>query len=185
MSGVEKYQEMTKRLVAIQKEEEQLLAEMDAVCLAFTPEERDIVDPEGKKARAKELEETKSMSKLEEKKAEFKKLQQEIWDLERKERLERDLPEMRKLVGTYWKFRNSYSSPKEERDYWWKYRLVIKVTEEGYLEVAEIEITKDDRLGVCRKLEEPWYTMKRFVPSSREEWNVTAAKALMMVKDIF
>jgi len=185
MSGVEKYQEMTKRLLAIQKEEEELLDEMDAVCETLTPEEKDIVDPGGKQAREEELKRAKSMTQIQEKRAEFERLRRELWALERRERVEKQLPEMKKLEGTYWKFRNSYSSPKEEGDYWWLYRHVLKVTDDGYMEVVDFQIDKEGRLEVKRRSLGSFETPKlEWVPASQDEWRVAVAQGIAIVKVI-
>ena len=84
-------------------------------------------------------------------------------------------PEIKKLEGTFWKFRNSYSRPGEESDYWWLYRYVKKVFQNGTLLTTEFQIDQYQALiiNTNRKLE--WdvahYTWGGWVASHAEEWH--------------
>lgn len=53
MSALEKYQELARRRLALQEEDDKLLGEMDKVWLALSPAEMDQVDPGGKEFREK------------------------------------------------------------------------------------------------------------------------------------
>jgi len=126
------------------------------------------------------------MTDLEGKKAQYEKLRQEIRDLEEKERVEKELPGLKKLEGTYWKFRNSYSSPRTDADYWWKYRHVVKVTDDACLEMVDIEIDRYGELKMRHRSDERFsYPSLEWVASSEDEWRIMVAKAIEMVKDIF
>jgi len=126
------------------------------------------------------------MTDLEEKKAQYEKLRREIRDLEEKERVEKELPGLKKLEGTYWKFHNSYSCPKDQADYWWLYRHVVKVTDDADLEMIEIEVDKYGELKMRRRSRERFSPPGlEWVPSSEDEWRIMVAKAIEMVKDIF
>jgi len=46
--------------------------------------------------------------------------------------------EMKRFIGKYYKYRNCYSYPQEEKDYWWLYLYVTKV-EDGCLHVFEFQ----------------------------------------------
>lgn len=39
--------------------------------------------------------------------------------------------ENKKYVGTYWKYRNNYSCPDGESDYWWAYRKLTSIDMDG------------------------------------------------------
>lgn len=52
-NAVEKYQELARKRLALQEEDDRILAEMDKVWLELTSEEMDIVDPAGKEFREK------------------------------------------------------------------------------------------------------------------------------------
>ena len=52
-NAVEKYQELARKRLALQEEDDRILAEMDKVWLELTPREMDLVDPEGKEFREK------------------------------------------------------------------------------------------------------------------------------------
>ena len=47
-----------------------------------------------------------------------------------------------KLVGTYWKYRNCYSCPDKESDYWWLYVKVVKTDGRGHLTTFDFQTDK-------------------------------------------
>lgn len=51
------------------------------------------------------------------------------------------------LVGRFFKYRNCYSCPETESDYWWIYRKVTGVSE-GMLETFEFAKDKDGKMSV-------------------------------------
>ena len=58
-----------------------------------------------------------------------------IWKQEAKERDRKNA----KLVGRCFKYRNCYSCPEKESDYWWLYRKITRV-EDGSLRAFEFQI---------------------------------------------
>lgn len=50
--------------------------------------------------------------------------QVELWEIEKQEAEERN----RSLIGKCFKYRNSYSCPQEDKDYWWMYMKVSGVS---------------------------------------------------------
>jgi hypothetical protein len=46
---------------------------------------------------------------------------------------ETKLPEMRKLLGTTYRYRNSYSCPEKPSDYWWLYVKVVAIEGGAFL----------------------------------------------------
>jgi hypothetical protein len=123
------------------------------------------------------------MNELETKKAQAEELRKEIWALEAKKRTEEIYPELKKLEGTYWKYRNCYSCPKSDADYWWKYRRISNVTTEARMDTLDVEIDKNGRLEIKTNQGDPriMQPMAGWVQVSREEWleAVAAAKKIM------
>lgn len=117
------------------------------------------------------------MSELEVKKAHAEKLRQEIRVLEEKERIEKEWPEWKERGGTFWKFRNSYSCPKDDSDFWWKYLHISNVTQDGLMDTLEFQIDKDGRLTVQEQKRIRWNLYHGYVPATAEEWHEAARVA--------
>lgn len=64
-------------------------------------------------------------------------LRDELSDIERSEWIEENAP----LVGTYWKYRNSYSSTDKPTDYWWCYRKILSFRDQSFV-TAEFQTDK-------------------------------------------
>ena len=52
-----------------------------------------------------------------------------------------------KLVGTYWKYRNCYSCPEKDSDYWWMYMKVVKTDGRGHLTTFDFQTDKDGNVS--------------------------------------
>ena len=52
------------------------------------------------------------------------------------------------LVGKYYKYRNSYSCPKEESDYWYIYRKITGIDEKNRLKVSSFSMDKDGKIEI-------------------------------------
>jgi hypothetical protein len=72
------------------------------------------------------------------------KLGEQIRVLQRQQRNK----ELAGYVGKYFKFRNCYSCPQNEADYWWRYLYVNGIDEECYLVCTAFEITADKKIHV-------------------------------------
>ena len=70
--------------------------------------------------------------------SQIKKLRKREFVIERKLR-EEDSKKFKKYEGTYWKFLNSYSCPKDDSERWWMYRKVIKVRKDLAFTVLEFQ----------------------------------------------
>lgn len=66
------------------------------------------------------------------KKEQLEKELQEIIKQEEEQLLKEAYPKFRdKYLNKYFKFKNSYSRPEDENDYWWVYIYINKLTEEN------------------------------------------------------
>lgn len=72
---------------------------------------------------------------IEEKRA----IMDKILHLENKSRKEKN----QKLVGKYFKYRNCYSCPQTDADYWFLYSVFTAIDSDGYLTKLQFEIDKD------------------------------------------
>lgn len=81
-------------------------------------------------------------SRLKAKKAELRKLQLEVQDLEDEQKSKVEYPRLRRLEGRTFKYQNSYSCPSEPADYWQLYRKVLKVNKDGTAIVCEFQTDK-------------------------------------------
>lgn len=71
-------------------------------------------------------------------------LQEKVRAIERKEWM----AENASKVGTCWKYKNCFSCPEHESDYWWCYARVKKaVGISGHFEMQEFQCDKDGRLS--------------------------------------
>ena len=69
---------------------------------------------------------------------------QELGKIEDKESYDRDI----KYVGKYYKIRNNYSCPKEEKDYWWLYRMIFGMDENDSLRHFEFQKDSDEKIFI-------------------------------------
>jgi hypothetical protein len=67
--------------------------------------------------------------------------------LDRLDRAERDA-ENKALIGKCFRYRNSYSLPKTERDYWWTYRKVTALGAHGRLRYFEFQTDKNGAITI-------------------------------------
>lgn len=125
------------------------------------------------------------MNELDEKKALVEKLRSEIQEAEKNEDHKRRYPTM-KLAEGFWKYRNCYSSPKTEKDYWWIYRRLSNVTPDGMMDLLDIQIDSDGHLRVQPRNRVSWHFQMNYnhdnfdhswTRSSPQEWVDTYKKA--------
>lgn len=82
------------------------------------------------------------MNKIEKLKSQLRIEQEKLYKKE-------ELPKLKNLVGSYWKYRNSYSGPTKPEDYWWLYCRVDKLQEnERFLETTEFQIDSDGKIEI-------------------------------------
>jgi len=97
------------------------------------------------------------------------KLQGKIHALRDEQFKEVELPKLKKLVGTYWKYKNSYSFPEEESDYWYIYRRIDSIFNNS-LQCTDVQIDKDGRAEI-RSREISWYGLGgNWQPSDKKEF---------------
>ena len=75
------------------------------------------------------------MSELEELRKQLVVLNGRIWNLEDAKRAE----ENANLEGKCFRYRNCYSCPKDESEYWWLYRRVTSVGKDGRMQVFQFQ----------------------------------------------
>lgn len=90
----------------------------------------------------------KALTPLEQKQREYDRVRLELMEMRESEKNNVTIPRLRKLVGTYWKYRSCYSCP-GPNDYWWLYAYVADLNEEdATLTLHEFQVDKDGRLDV-------------------------------------
>jgi hypothetical protein len=68
------------------------------------------------------------------------------------------VPSFRKLVGTCWRYRNSYSCPQEPSDYWFAYRKLVGLKDKEQAFIAqEFQIDKHGELRASGEASVPIY----------------------------
>jgi len=118
---------------------------------------------------------------LEAKRAQLARLKAEVADLERQERRETGYPAARALVDTCWKYRNCYSCPQSEADYWWLYERVLSVSPDGTMSAHRVQIDRDGRLEVEADRATSWEQRMGWTRCDEAEYAavVTQARALV------
>jgi len=59
-----------------------------------------------------------------------------------------DAPKEDALVGKCFKYRNNYSMPEMESDYWWLYAKIIAKRPDGGLHVFQFQTDKDGKITI-------------------------------------
>jgi len=119
---------------------------------------------------------------LKRKQAELGKLMMEVREMELTERIKAEYPKYKDLPGKYLKYRNCYSSPKEDSDYWWIYAFVESVsTRNGTVMMKTIEVDKNGELRVKPTHEMHWQYLDRWIPAEKEEFDGAVDQALKIV----
>lgn len=54
-------------------------------------------------------------------------LREKAEKIEEQEYMKNQYPKEKKLLGKCYKYRNSYSCPESEKDYWWVYKQVVDI----------------------------------------------------------
>ena len=113
-------------------------------------------------------------------------LHREIKALEDKKRIDELWPIWETQKNSYWKFRNSYSCPEKESDYWWVHRQITDTTPDGYLDGIEFQVDQYGTLTVKELKHDPWMVQTDgWVPSTRAEWNKAVKAAGRVAGKVF
>lgn len=67
-----------------------------------------------------------------------------------------ELQKRLKFVGKAYRFKNCYSCPSSEADYWWSYSKVLKVGEDGRLCAVGFEVDCNGEVCVRSNIEYGW-----------------------------
>jgi hypothetical protein len=68
-------------------------------------------------------------------------------------RIQRRREENKGLVGKCYRYKNCYSCPESEADYWWLYVKVLEIAPDGYVKAVLFQIDKEGMANVKHKLE--------------------------------
>jgi hypothetical protein len=84
-----------------------------------------------------------------------------------------------KLLNKCYKFRNSYSCPHNEEDYWWMYQKITSINEYGNLKSFTFQTDKDGKIEIEQNYEfceseKIEIDYKEFV----DEWNYLLVKLI-------
>lgn len=113
--------------------------------------------------------------KLKDKKIAYQKLGAEIRDAEEALKTKTLIPARKKLVGTYWKYKNCYSCPREEKDYWMIQRHITSMSINcGTLMVKDVQI---DCYGKAEVEIKPIYLSTGFPDYGLSGWNPSDEKS--------
>jgi len=99
---------------------------------------------------------------LEQKQIKLSKLSGEVEDLKREIEKEETYPRLVSLIGTGWKYRNSYSCPQKPSDYWNVYRKILAVKPNCSALVAEFSTDCHGEMTAKTK----WECHPRWFPDS-------------------
>lgn len=89
-----------------------------------------------------------------------------------------ELPKMRKQVGKCYKYRNCYSCPQYDADYWWLYIKVIGVDDGAYV-ILECERAGYRRAKIAERAVGADFTAgSRYIPITPEEFSEAAGDLL-------
>lgn len=59
-----------------------------------------------------------------------------------------EIPRFKSMVGTHWRYRNSYSCPKGPEDYWFVYRRIDSLNKSGEVTYSEFQCDKDGKVSL-------------------------------------
>lgn len=139
--------------------------------------------PKKKTKPRKPREKMKTIAQIKKMKHDYDKLRREIARAE-KQLSESELPALRKKhVGTYLKYRNSYSCPQGPEDYWWVYGRVTDVSGYGDFVQFEMETVAVDKYGTLR-VEKKERAGGGWVESSGDEFRGAVKQALRCLLDM-
>ncbi|KKM59287.1 hypothetical protein LCGC14_1548290 [marine sediment metagenome] len=82
--------------------------------------------------------------------------------------VKKKLKENTKLIGKCFKYRNSYSAPEEESDYWWLYYKVISVNRHGICMAMRFQTDKHGRIEIEK--ERYFVLSDRYIKITEEEF---------------
>lgn len=104
---------------------------------------------------------------------ELRALQIEVRELQAEVEAKEKYPKLKKLIGTHWKYINSYSCPSNPSDYWPIYRKVLRVKKSCELLVSSLEVDSYGEIR-CRK---KWLSSDSFECTNGNECSAGEFKA--------
>jgi hypothetical protein len=98
---------------------------------------------------------------------ELRRLQTKVWEEHQKKQTQK----AQKLVGKYFKFRNSYSCPEGEKDKWWLYTAIIGV-KDGCCVAIDFQTDKNGDVSIAKAYHAPQFfeNLEGYVPITKEEY---------------
>jgi polyhydroxyalkanoate synthesis regulator phasin len=124
-------------------------------------------------------------NKINEKEKQIDALRDEVQKLKEKRWMEEEYPKAKKLEGTYWKYRDSYSCPDNTENFWWLYQRIIKVLDEHIMLVQEISVDKDGLLTATAN--RTFYRRKNrdgWIKITRKEWKKVINRAYKLLEKL-
>lgn len=114
----------------------------------------------------------KNESLVETKRAELRALMREVAVLDEKRLREEEYPRAKKLQGTFWKYRNCYSAPNKESDYWWMFQHVVEVKPDGLMLIHEFQIDSNGEAHFQCGKRDSWRfrRLSGWQRATRREW---------------
>lgn len=89
--------------------------------------------------------------------------------------------EIQKYVGSYFKYKNSYSSPENENDYWWLY-IYVKEIKNNDLIVVSFQTDKDGKIIVDPN--DYWHHDDNYIECSQKEFDTQWNKMIKKLRKI-
>jgi len=109
--------------------------------------------------------------------SEASKLLQEASDLEGNLRIQ----ENKKLVGRCYKYKNCYSCPEKEEDYWNLYTKITGLTNSGSLKGVKFEVTSEGVASIRTFIH--MHLSDKYIECHVDEFNSEADKLILMAKE--
>jgi len=110
-----------------------------------------------------------------------KALREELDEIETREQIK----ETKKLVGKCFKYRNCYSCPESEGDYWWLYSKVLDQNKEGDLHTLSFEKDKYNKVNIEWGRHTNPYEGDSYIPIKEEEFAEAWTKLLQEIETFY
>jgi hypothetical protein len=109
----------------------------------------------------------------------IKNCREELYTIEHKEQFE----SIRLLVGKYYKFKNSYSCPKNAEDYWWLYEKIEGIDKDDDLYGFEFQTDKYGDINIKRKIF-TYPNMDNWIEITEEEFRSEWKKVVKIINSL-
>lgn len=113
---------------------------------------------------------------------ELRRLQKKVWE----ENSKKQTQKAQKLVGKYFKSRNSYSCPEGEKDKWWLYMAIV-AAKDGNCITVDFQIDKNGDVSVEKKYHDPQFfeNSDGYFPITKEEYLKEFSSAISYVSKMY